>query len=654
MNLQDALTKVGQILDEERVSPTVSYGLAAPAASAAAPVVIALRERGAHRRTVQERPANFVFRSANFELLCALLDEAPDRHRQAVFDATLSRISNSGSFHDRSREPLGAGQWQRSSSELPLVAEFNVRRGEKRAFIAKLRVVALSPGLTHLLVHLGEMIALNFTAFSDDEYNILQTALEGVRARLSELQEQVRPRSTIEKNVVYNVSREVPPLLDAVTEECRQARYLYLKSSLQPVTKPQRPIAVGESLLREAAPAALPSQHRFQIALSFPGEVRHRVEKIAEILSASVPKAAILYDKWLDAELARPGLDVYLTDLYKNHSLLLVFFLCADYARKEWCGLEWRIARDLIKQKQEHRLMSLRLDDAEIPGFHSVDGYLDIRSSSDAEVAEAVLKRLAMLTENPSFSEPVEPQRVADIDIPDPPEYWQQRNLLGPTAVFDKIQQRPRWCIWVRPAEFKRARFRDLEQCTTFMRSFASRGRRRYPLFLESCLEKGDDWIACETEDNGKHHSYLERWVLFRSSQFVQNLALDQQAQLGDRTHVLEILDRVTAAYECAAAMAKDGVLPDKAALTLSFYDVDGRQLTWPKDNLGYQNHVGSNCWSQDDKFEIRRIVSADGLAAERWDLALETAISIYAAFGWSDPPRSLLKSEQARRFESS
>ena len=129
-------------------------------------------------------------------------------------------------------------------------------------------------------------------------------------------------------------------------------------------------------------------------------------------------------------------------------------------------------------------------------------------------------------------------------------------------------------------------------------------------------------------------------------------MALDQQAQLGERTHVLEILDRVTAAYDCAVAMGKEGTLPDKAALTFSFYGVDGRQLAWPKDNFGYEDHVGSNCWCQDDKIEIRRIVSVDQLAAERWDFALETSISIYAAFGWSDPLKNLLKSEQARRFE--
>ncbi len=420
--------------------------------------------------------------------------------------------------------------------------------------------------------------------------------------------------------------------------------------------------SASEGRPRVAAPAtstpprentkALRSKYRFQIALSFPGEARARVQHVAELLGHSIPKETILYDRWLTSELARPNLDVYLTELYKKDSLLLVFFLSGDYARKEWCGLEWRIMRDLVKQKQEHRLMPLRLDDSEILGFHSIDGYLDIRDLSDTEVANAILERLASLTEARFSRPPIsEPGETPDEEIPDAPEYWQQRRLLGPSPVLEKIQQRPRWCIWVRPTDFKRARFRDLEQCRRFMCSFASRGRLRYPRFAEDKVEQGTDWVACETEDNGKHHSYLERWVLFRSAQFVQNLALDDQAQLGERTHVLEVLDRVTVAFEFAAVLAKEGVLPGKAAVTFSFFDVDGRQLTWPKDNFGDENHVDSDSWSEDREFAIRRIVKADRLAAEARSFALNAAMVIYSAFRWYRPPKALLKSEQARRF---
>jgi len=83
--------------------------------------------------------------------------------------------------------------------------------------------------------------------------------------------------------------------------------------------------------------------------------------------------------------------------LYHEQSRLLVFFLCGEYAQKEWCGLEWRAGRDLIKKDEANRLMILRLDLADIPGLYSIDGYLDISRLTDDEVASEILKRLETL-----------------------------------------------------------------------------------------------------------------------------------------------------------------------------------------------------------------------------------------------------------------
>jgi len=118
----------------------------------------------------------------------------------------------------------------------------------------------------------------------------------------------------------------------------------------------------------------LSPEYRFKIALSSPGEIRQRVQTIAEILAASIPKDSILYDGWLQAELARPNLDIYLTDPYHKHSHLLVVFLSGEYEQREWCSLEWRSVRDLIKQKHDSRVMLLRLDNTEINGLRSIDG----------------------------------------------------------------------------------------------------------------------------------------------------------------------------------------------------------------------------------------------------------------------------------------
>ncbi len=141
---------------------------------------------------------------------------------------------------------------------------------------------------------------------------------------------------------------------------------------------------------------------RFKVALSFPGQHRDRIESIAGYLAQSLGRDHILYDKWYDAEFARRDLDIYLADLYHSHSELLVVFLCAEYENSEWCNLEWHDIRDLLKQKQADRVMFLTFDPhAKVAGIRSNDGYLDIRTMANQEVADKILKRYSLLGSPP-------------------------------------------------------------------------------------------------------------------------------------------------------------------------------------------------------------------------------------------------------------
>ena len=142
---------------------------------------------------------------------------------------------------------------------------------------------------------------------------------------------------------------------------------------------------------------------RFRVALSFPGEHRPRVERIAEALAASLGREKVLYDQWYAAEFNRLNLDTYLTKLYRDESDLIAVFLCKEY-KKKWCGLEWRACRDLLVNQEDARLMFFRLDDADIPGLYSIDGYQDIRTMPDAEVAAAILTRCGQLGGTGAFA----------------------------------------------------------------------------------------------------------------------------------------------------------------------------------------------------------------------------------------------------------
>jgi hypothetical protein len=91
-----------------------------------------------------------------------------------------------------------------------------------------------------------------------------------------------------------------------------------------------------------------PEPRRFAVALSFPGEHRDVVKQVADQLAAALTRERVLYDKYHAAEFARPGLNVYLPNLYRTQSELIVIFLCPEYQKKRWCRLEWRFINQLI------------------------------------------------------------------------------------------------------------------------------------------------------------------------------------------------------------------------------------------------------------------------------------------------------------------
>jgi hypothetical protein len=162
------------------------------------------------------------------------LDLVLEQDRPALLAAPLSRTSDKKSYRHTTGGILGAGKWRNCASELPLVAEFLVRRGGKQLFISALSKAAQGPGLTLLLLQLEEMIALNFTSFTDEEYTLIGSAMKSIHGEIANLRKYAGSRSTIESNVVHNVCLEVPRLCEAVSEACRKATFLYLKGSLLP------------------------------------------------------------------------------------------------------------------------------------------------------------------------------------------------------------------------------------------------------------------------------------------------------------------------------------------------------------------------------------------------------------------------------------
>ena len=136
----------------------------------------------------------------------------------------------------------------------------------------------------------------------------------------------------------------------------------------------------------------------FQVAMSFSGEHRPYVASVVSELREHLGSDAVFYDHDYQAQLARPNLDVLLQDIYRNRSSLVVVFLCEKYAEKQWCGLEWRAIRDMLKFKKDDQIMFVRFDDAPVDGVLSIDGYIDARRYNPDQLVGFVLTRLSEQT----------------------------------------------------------------------------------------------------------------------------------------------------------------------------------------------------------------------------------------------------------------
>lgn len=136
---------------------------------------------------------------------------------------------------------------------------------------------------------------------------------------------------------------------------------------------------------------------KFKVALSFPGEKRGYVSTVVEVLRDKIGDDKIFYDYDYQSQLARPNLDTMLQNIYRNNSNLIVVFLCEEYVNKQWCGLEWRAIREIIKSKEDNKVMFIRFDNAHVDGVLSIDGYIDANHFSENEIAQFIVERTALL-----------------------------------------------------------------------------------------------------------------------------------------------------------------------------------------------------------------------------------------------------------------
>lgn len=142
----------------------------------------------------------------------------------------------------------------------------------------------------------------------------------------------------------------------------------------------------------ETVPVSPDLSFKYDVALSFAGEDRDYVEKVAHLLKAKGVKS--FYDQFEIANLWGKDLYTNLDQIYRTQARYCVLFLSKHYAAKAWTNHERESAQARAFNERQEYILPARFDDTEIPGIRPTIGYIDLRSSTPEQLVDLILQKL--------------------------------------------------------------------------------------------------------------------------------------------------------------------------------------------------------------------------------------------------------------------
>jgi hypothetical protein len=130
----------------------------------------------------------------------------------------------------------------------------------------------------------------------------------------------------------------------------------------------------------------------YDIALSFAGEERDYVDRVANLLKDRGVK--VFYDLFEEADLWGKDLYVHLSEVYHKRARFTVMFISEAYAKKLWTNHERKSAQARAFQEAQEYILPARFDDTEIPGVLPTVGYVSLKGRSPEDLVSLITKKL--------------------------------------------------------------------------------------------------------------------------------------------------------------------------------------------------------------------------------------------------------------------
>lgn len=258
MELGEAWDQVQRILAEERVRPTVGYhdrvyelrqrDQGKPFSEELLditrrwselymnPRLHLTKDREYRPQLVHEFPGEYVFKSENFDLLTIIFGQLAPEDRVDLIHILTQWLSSRDCCRKSDKDHIYPS-YRNMVSEFPLIAEFIVRRGyAKDLFKALSEINNPSIPLVILFLALEDMIALNFTLFSDDELREIPRQLQLTLKfcwTIAKAKDSAQPTLLgKEDKERAQLALQICVSIKGLIEECRTARHYYLKEHL--------------------------------------------------------------------------------------------------------------------------------------------------------------------------------------------------------------------------------------------------------------------------------------------------------------------------------------------------------------------------------------------------------------------------------------
>ena len=184
-----------------------------------------------------------------------------------------------------------------------------------------------------------------------------------------------------------------------------------------------------------------PLKHKYHVALSFAGEDRDYVERVAAQLK--LEGVEVFYDKFEEASLWGKNLYTHLRDVYENKALFTVMFVSEHYKNKLWPNHERESAQArALESNQEYILPAFFETSVKVPGLLKTIGHIKLSGRTPEDLAAIIVKKLhesgVELSAQFAYSE----EAKADVDFPRP-QATEVGKLLSDLKSHDWYTQSP-------------------------------------------------------------------------------------------------------------------------------------------------------------------------------------------------------------------